>query len=99
MVILVTLRDRARHGYDISKELERLSKGRLVMLAGTLYPILHKLERKELICSTWETGVDERPRRLYALTDKGRTEVERQVAEWIEYATAISDVIQGTEPA
>ncbi len=63
MVILVTLRERARHGYEISKELERLSKGRLVMLAGTLYPILHKLERKELICSAWETGADERPRR------------------------------------
>jgi len=96
MVILVTLRDRGRHGYEISSELERLSKGRLVMLAGTLYPILHKLERKGLIASVWETGADERPRRIYTLTEIGRIEVERQVTQWVEFATAIGDVIEGT---
>jgi len=96
MVVLLALRDRARHGYEITKELERLSRGQIVMQAGTLYPILHKLERKELIVSDWQMGPEERPRRVYSLTENGRTEVERQVTEWIEFAAALTGVIEGT---
>lgn len=96
MVVLVTLRERPRHGYEITKELERLSKGQIVMQAGTLYPILHKLERKELILSEWQMGVEDRPRRVYSLTEQGRLEAEKQVAEWMEFAAALTHVIEGT---
>lgn len=102
MLVLVMLRTRPRYGYEINKELELLSHGRLIFQAGTLYPILHKLERKELITSAWEHLPDERPRRIYVLTDKGRTEVDRQVKEWVDFATAVGNVIEGTggaEPA
>jgi DNA-binding PadR family transcriptional regulator len=96
MMVLVLLREQARYGYDIGKELERLSEGRLLFQPGTLYPILHKLEKKELIKGIWEHPEGERPRRIYALTEQGRDQVEKQIEEWLDFTRAVRIVIDGS---
>jgi PadR family transcriptional regulator PadR len=96
MMVLTMLRERGRYGYDIAKELERLTDGRLVFQQGTLYPILHKLEKEGLIEGVWEYPEGERTRRMYVLTPKGLTESERQIEAWKEYAGAVHRVIQET---
>ena len=96
MMVLVMLRERARYGYDIAKELKDMSGGKLEFRRGTLYPILHKLEKQDLIKGVWEHPEDDRSRRVYVLTDKGSAEAERQIEAWLEYANAVQHIIKET---
>src|SRR5690606_19105397 len=93
MMVLVLLRERARYGYEIRDELERLSDKALTIQFGTLYPILSQLEKDGLIAGAWEQPEGERMRRIYALTETGRTEVEQQVEAWNRYSMAVNQVI------
>ncbi len=96
------LRDQARHGYDIAREVERRSDQSLSFNHGTLYPILHSLEKQGLVASTWERPDGERKRRVYALTELGTAEADRSIQQWDEFANAINKVIRrgnGENPA
>ncbi|MBN9502156.1 MAG: helix-turn-helix transcriptional regulator [Armatimonadetes bacterium] len=92
-LVLVVLLDGARHGYDIAREVERRSENRLMFSHGTLYPVLYALEKSGDLESCWEQPIGERKRRVYALTDSGRREAEKAIAEWREFSTAMSKVI------
>ncbi len=94
-LVLAVLKDGARHGYDIAREVERRSEDTLTFKHGTLYPVLHSLEKDGLIVSEWERADGERPRRVYRLTDRGRAELERCVATWRTFARAMNRVIAG----
>ncbi len=96
MMILAVLRGQPRHGYDIAVELERASEGKLVLQQGTLYPMLHKLQKQGYIRGEWDLPEGERARRRYTLTEEGRTELERQIDHWQEYAGAVVRVLQET---
>ncbi len=98
MMVLVLLRERARYGYEIRDELERLSNKALTIQFGTLYPILNQLEKDGLIQGDWEKPEGERMRRIYALTEAGRAEAEQQVEAWARYSAAVNQVIEGTQP-
>ncbi len=96
MLVLTLLREQGRYGYDIAKELEKISAGKLQFQQGTLYPILHKLEKANLIQGLWEYPEGERARRIYVLTEQGRAEADRQIEAWTEYAGAVHQVIRET---
>ncbi|HEY3363517.1 MAG TPA: PadR family transcriptional regulator [Symbiobacteriaceae bacterium] len=82
------------HGYQLVKELEAKSKGVLTFKEGTLYPVLHALEREELITAHWEADGG-RERKVYHLAERGRDELRRRAAEWAEFRTAVDTVVQG----
>jgi PadR family transcriptional regulator, regulatory protein PadR len=92
---LSVLKDGARHGYDIAREVERRSNGEITFKHGTLYPALHALEKDGLIVSAWEHLDGERPRRVYSLTEQGAEELDRCVEAWNSFARAMNRVIQG----
>jgi PadR family transcriptional regulator PadR len=94
-LVLSVLKDGARHGYDIAREVERRSENALTFKHGTLYPVLHALEKDGLIRSEWEHPEGERARRVYRLTDKGSEELDRCVQTWNTFARAMDRVIQG----
>ncbi len=94
-LVLIVLRDSARHGYDIAREVERRSANAILFNHGTLYPVLHALEKNGLVASTWEQPDGERRRRVYALTEKGQIEAQKAVSEWNAFAEAMQRVIQG----
>lgn len=71
LLVLATLRGGALHGYQIALEVEARSNGAFELQHGTLYPILHRLEREKLIRGRWATGGG-RQRKEYALTAAGR---------------------------
>jgi PadR family transcriptional regulator, regulatory protein PadR len=82
-LVLATLRDGAKHGYQIATDVERDSGGRFVLQHGTLYPILHRLEQEGLIAGRWSEG-EGRRKKQYRLTRAGRKRLEgeaRHVAE------------------
>jgi DNA-binding PadR family transcriptional regulator len=72
VLVLATLRDGAKHGYQIALDVESGSGGAFLLQHGTLYPILHRLERDGLIRGKWTEPAGERRRKQYALTAAGR---------------------------
>src|SRR5580658_3138518 len=92
-LVLVVLKDGPRHGYDIAREVERRSENTFAFKHGTLYPILHGLEKDSLIASTWEHPEGERPRRVYSLTSAGEAKVSQCIDQWNEFARAMNRVI------
>lgn len=71
LLVLSTLRSGARHGYQIALEVESRSGGAFELQHGTLYPILHRLEREGLIRGRWQKEAG-RQRKEYVLTRAGR---------------------------
>lgn len=94
ILVLSVLRDGARHGYDIAREVDRRSRNTLTFKHGTLYPVLHTLEKDGLIESAWEQPIGERTRRVYQLTELGQEELTRCVATWETFTRAMNRVIQ-----
>lgn len=69
-LVLSAFAEGDKYGYQVVKELERRSEGYFCLKEGTLYPILHRLERQGLLAARWETMPNGSERRYYALTPK-----------------------------
>ena len=81
-IVLLILRSQESYGYQIIQELRDKTKGQLNVAEGTLYPVLKKMEAKEWIEGNWKKAESGRERRYYAITDKGKQELEQQYSQW-----------------
>lgn len=81
-LILSILARGKTYGYEIIQQVKEVSGGELVWADGMLYPVLHKLESEKLITSEWIVK-DDRKRKYYKLTDKGRKELAKERQAWI----------------
>jgi DNA-binding PadR family transcriptional regulator len=81
-LILAVLEDGPRHGYQLVLDIEEQSKGYFGFKHGTLYPILHKLEKDGLIKGDWSEEGPRGKRKSYALTAKGRRFAQEQRDSW-----------------
>lgn len=95
MLILKLLEGQDMYGYQMIEELSRRSDHSFELKTGTLYPLLHGLEGKELITSYEKDENTQRPRRYYHLSHKGRKLLEEKQKEWDAYTRAVSLVLQG----
>lgn len=93
LVLLTLLSERERYGYEIVTTLEERSGGALEVKDGTLYPVLYRLEEAGLVEPRWETPDRGVPRKYYRITDEGREERDRMVAEWRAFAAAIESIL------
>lgn len=91
-LILSILEDEDMYGYKIVKELDKKSDGAFVLKEGTLYPILHSLEKSNFVESYWEE-FDGRKRKYYHITKKGLKELKTKKEEWKEYSTSVAKVL------
>lgn len=71
-LVLSVLSEGEKHGYQIGLDIENRSGGTFKFSPGTLYPILHKLEKEEYIKGIWESEGTKRKRKFYALNEKGK---------------------------
>lgn len=94
LLVLSVLRKRELYGYQIIRELELQSEEVFRMSEGTLYPILHALEKEKFLESYWEEKESGRRRRYYRITDKGVLELEERTKEWKSYSSAVEKVLQ-----
>jgi len=95
MLILKLLDGQDMYGYQMIEELAHRSNHTFEFKTGTLYPLLHGLEDKELITSYEKEGTTQRPRRYYHLTAKGRKLLREKQEEWNTYTNAVNLVLQG----
>jgi PadR family transcriptional regulator PadR len=95
MLILRTLVFGPAHGHEIAKHIQRTSDEVLQVEHGSLYPALHRLERKGLIAAKWATAHDRnRQFKYYRLTAAGRKQLAREKSKWQQLAGAIARVMR-----
>lgn len=92
-LVLGTLREGPQHGYAISKALKATEGGVLKLGEGQLYPALHKLEREGMVFAKWQPQEGKPPRKVYALTETGRAELDRYRQEWQAFVHSVNAVL------
>ena len=98
MLILRTLIFGPAHGHQIAKHIQRTTEDVLQVEHGSLYPALHRLERKEWIVSKWETAKGRnREFKYYRLTSAGRKQLALEGSKWKQLAEAIARVMWPAE--
>ena len=95
VLILTVLAGGSGHGYQLGLEVEERSSGFFRFNHGTLYPILHKLEREGMIRGTWSGDDLRRKRKSYSLTPKGRRYLDTQVRDWKRFFDCFTGIVTG----
>jgi PadR family transcriptional regulator, regulatory protein PadR len=94
MLILRTLLSGPAHGHQIGKHIQRTTNEFLQMQHGSLYPALHRLEKRGLVVSRWETAPDRnRDFKYYRLTEKGRKQLVVEESQWRQMTEAVGRVM------
>ncbi|WP_343348850.1 PadR family transcriptional regulator [Terrisporobacter petrolearius] len=93
-LILNTLKKEPTYGYGMIKEIENKSGGIFLFKEGTLYPILHDLEKNKLIESFWQSE-NGRRRKYYRITKKGLTELKKRENDWEVFSKTMNLVLGG----
>jgi PadR family transcriptional regulator PadR len=92
LMVLSVLSDGSKYGYLIQQRLRDASDERVELKAGTLYPILHKLETRKLVRSRWDDSTGRR-RKWYELTVAGKKQLKVRVHEWQAYVECLRRVL------
>ena len=95
MLVLSLLEGGDMYGYQMIEELARRSNDLFQMQEGTLYPILHGLEREGALTSCERRADTDRTRKYYHLTEKGKRLLEEKQREWSVYAEAVNRILRG----
>jgi transcriptional regulator len=85
------------HGYAIAQRLQQMSGAVLQVQQGSLYPALHRLEKRRWLKAEWAASETGRDARFYTLTRAGRAQLEEQRANWTRLSAAITGVLSTAE--
>lgn len=94
LMILSALAEEPKYGYLIQQRIVQGSAGQVKLQAGTLYPLLHRLESDKLIRSRWDESTGRR-RKWYELTAAGRKRLRHDAAQWNRYVECIRGFLAG----
>jgi len=92
-LILATLMTGKKHGYQLAIELEEKSDSIFKFNHGTLYPILHKLEKEKMIKGSWKQEGPKRKRKYYTITAKGKKHFSAQRDQWDMFYNTFIEII------
>src|SRR5215831_9555628 len=92
LLVLSLLEKQPRHGYDISKLIQIRSGGALRFHVTSLYPLLHRLEEEGAIQGRWLEKPQQRRRRYYSLTPRGRKLLRSKQESWKDFVSLISRI-------
>ena len=94
LLILKTLSLEPMHGWGISQRIQQISRDEILVNQGSLYPSLHRLQKRGWIASEWGTSENNRRARFYRLTRGGRRQLADEADKWERLSTAITRVLQ-----
>lgn len=93
-LLLCLIGQQPMYGYQIIRELENQSQGYFKYKEGTLYPALHRLEKRGLMIAKWQATAGGRQRRYYHLTEKGQNMLVERRGQWLDFLSAMNMIIQ-----
>jgi transcriptional regulator len=94
LLILKTVAHGPIHGYGIAQRILVTSKEILQVQQGSLYPALHRLQRRGLLKSAWKESGNGPMAKYYSLTADGRKCLQNEMADWQRYAGAVALVLE-----
>jgi transcriptional regulator len=97
MLILKVVALGPTHGYAIAQRLQQMSRDVLQVQQGSLYPALHRLEKRGWLRAEWAASETGREARFYTLTREGRRQLGEQRANWDRLSAAISGILRTAE--
>jgi PadR family transcriptional regulator PadR len=89
LLVLAQLEHAPSHGYEIARRIEVRSEGAVSFNVASLYPVLYRLEHRDLISGRWVEKAGQRRRRYYQLTPSGRKSLAAQRASWGAFMTGV----------
>jgi transcriptional regulator len=93
LLILQTLVLEPQHGWAISERVQQISSDVLCIQQGSLYPALHRLERRGWIKAHWGVSENNRRAKYYELTKSGRQQLEAEKDAWVKLTAAMAQVL------
>lgn len=93
LLVLAVVAEGPVHGYGVIEGLRNLSEGTFDLAEGTVYPVLHRLERAGLLEHEWSEASGRR-RKLYRLTRQGTARLREQQEGWREFVSAVESVLR-----
>ena len=94
LLILRTVATQPMHGWGIAQRIQQVSRSALQVQQGSLYPALHRLERRGWIESQWQPSDNNRRSKYYSLTGTGRKQLERETENWERIVAAVHLILQ-----
>jgi transcriptional regulator len=94
LLILKSLSLEPMHGWGISERIHQVSRETLQIPQGSLYPALHRLERRGWIRASWGASDNNRKAKYYELTRAGRKQLEAEAQDWERLTTAVALVLR-----
>ena len=94
LLILRTLALEPQHGWAISERIQQVSRDVLQVQQGSLYPALHRLERRGWIKARWGTSDNNRRAKYYELTRAGRRQLESETDAWRRLTAAVDTILE-----
>ncbi len=94
LLILKILTLGPRHGWSIAERLHQLSSAALQIKQGSLYPALHRLERRGWLRAAWGPSDNNRRAKFYELTRKGRAQLETEASDWQQLTAAVAQILE-----
>jgi DNA-binding PadR family transcriptional regulator len=91
-LILSILMDGESYGYQIIQRVKKLSGGKIEWSDGMLYPVLHRLEKNNLISSSWKMSAGGRHRKYYTIEPKGKEALDQDMQEWMSVHSVLSEL-------
>ena len=94
LLILKTLALEPQHGWAISERIQQISSDVLQIQQGSLYPALHRLERRGWIKARWGASENNRRAKYYELTKSGRKQLDAEESAWRKLTAAVGQVLE-----
>ena len=85
------------HGYAIAQRIQQISRDFFRLQQGSLYPALHRLEDRAWLKAEWKSSETGREAKFYALTPKGRKQLEAEVKSWEQLTDAVALILRTVE--
>ena len=93
LIVLDVLREGPNYGYGIRKRIFKRSKGTWNWQDGTIYPVLHQLEKQGLVTGQWRGPKDGRQRCYYRLTPRGQRACQHQRRQWTAFTRTVDNLL------
>jgi len=93
LLILKAVALEAMHGWAISERLQQISDDAIQVQQGSLYPALHRLERRGWIKAKWAISANNRRAKYYELTSKGRKQLAEETTQWHRLTDAVDHIL------
>ncbi len=93
LLILKVLAPGPMHGYAVSQRIQQVSRDTLQVQQGSLYPALHRLERRKWLSAEWATSENNRRVKYYRLTAAGGRQLEAELSNWERISSAVTLIL------